>query len=114
MSGNSLNLCMKIGGGDFADVPLLLAAIGTYFTGYSVWKALNVKLEGRRSCSTVAPVVLAMFTAADVARHRFPLTRWHLLLLTVPCGMINAISNIKGEIVTNMVSLLFVSLFPSV
>ena len=39
-----------------------------------------------RSCSVVGPVVAALFLAADLLRRRFPLSRWHLLLLTVPSG----------------------------
>ena len=48
---------MKIGAGEFADAPLLAAAILSHNTGYGVFKYLDVKLDGARSCWPSARVL---------------------------------------------------------
>lgn len=104
MTGNTCNLCMKLGSQDFADVPLLFAAILHFSGGFTLFKLADMKLKGRFSCSVAAPVVFALFALADEMRVKFPSSRWHLLLLAVAGGIINSISAEKGKLVTNMMT----------
>lgn len=104
MTGNTLQLAMKVGGGDRADVPLLAAAVLHFSAGFSAFKILDMRMKGRSSCTAVAPLVLALFALADAMRARFPKSKWHMLLLAVAGGIVNSISAEKAKLVTNMMT----------
>lgn len=104
MTGNTLQLAMKLGGGDRADVPLLAAAVLHFSVGFSGYKYLDTRMKGRGSCTAVAPLVLALFTLADLARRRYPNTKYHMLLLAVAGGIVNSVSAEKAKLVTNMMT----------
>lgn len=104
MTGNTLQLTMKLGGGDRADVPLLAAAILHFSAGFSGYKYLDTRMGGKGSCTAVAPLVLALFTLADLARRRYPNSKYHMLLLAIAGGIVNSISAEKTKLVTNMMT----------
>ena len=98
MSGNTLNFSMKLGGGPrIPDVPFLLGTFLTFGTGYFVFKAIDNKKEHRGSCTTAAPLVVALFLLADLLRPRFPDARWHMWSPAAACGMVNAVSTVRLE-----------------
>jgi uncharacterized membrane protein YoaK (UPF0700 family) len=104
MTGNTLQLTMKLGGGDRADVPLLAAAILHFSAGFSGYKYLDTRMGGKGSCTVVAPLVLALFTLADLARRRYPNSKYHMLLLAIAGGIVNSVSAEKTKLVTNMMT----------
>jgi uncharacterized membrane protein YoaK (UPF0700 family) len=110
MTGNTVNLCYKVGGLESTDVSFLAAAIVHFCSGFTVFKCVDMKLKNRGSCTAVAPVIFAFFALADVLRAKYPQSRWHMLLLAAACGMVNSISAEKGKIVTNMMTGHFQSL----
>ena len=98
MSGNTLNFSMKLGGGPrIPDVPFLLGTFFTFGTGYFVFKAIDNKKDHRGSCTTAAPLVVALFLLADILRPRFPDARWHMWSPAAACGMVNAVSTVRLE-----------------
>lgn len=58
----------------------------------------------RYSCSLFAPVVLALFGAADHYRLKHPSSRAPLLFLAVAGGIINSVSAEKAKAATNMMT----------
>ena len=104
MTGNTLNLCMKVGGGDTADASLIAAAILNFTGGFALFKYLDMKMQGRGSCMAIAPVVAALFAFADAYRRRFPQSRWHMLFLAAAGGMINSVSAERAKLVSNMMT----------
>merc|ERR1712070_657242 len=92
MSGTTLNLCMKVGNRDPVDVKFLLAAIMHYSGGVALFKYLDLKLEGRRTCTAVAPVVFGLHAASDRLRAVYPESRWHMVLLAITGGLLNGVS----------------------
>jgi uncharacterized membrane protein YoaK (UPF0700 family) len=104
MTGNTVNLCYKVGGLESADVSFLAAAIVHFCGGFTAFKFVDMKLKNRGSCTAIAPVIFAFFALADVLRAKFPTSRWHMLFLAFACGMVNSISAEKGKIVTNMMT----------
>ena len=110
MTGNTVNLCYKVGGLESADVSFLAAAIVHFCGGFTAFKFVDMKLKNRGSCTAVAPVIFTFFALADVLCAKFPKSRWHMLFLAFACGMVNSISAEKGKIVTNMMTGHFQSL----
>ncbi len=110
MTGNTVNLCYKLGGLESADVPFLVGAIVHFCGGFTSFKCLDMKLKNRGSCTAVAPVIFILFSLADVLSAKYPKSRWHMLFLAFACGMVNSISAEKGKIVTNMMTGHFQSL----
>ena len=104
MTGNTVNLCYKIGNLETVDVSFLAAAILNFSGGYTTFKYVDMLLKGQRSCTAVAPIILTFFAATDVLRGKFPKSRWHMLPLSFACGIINCISAEKARIASNMVT----------
>jgi uncharacterized membrane protein YoaK (UPF0700 family) len=104
MTGNTLNLCMRVGNRDPVDVSLIASAIANFSCGFTFFKYLDMKMKSRGSCTAVAPLILGLFTLTDVYRKKFPNARWHLLPLAVAGGIINSISAERAKIVTNMMT----------
>ena len=73
-------------------------------TGYAIFKAVDNKMERRGSTTVIAPVVLGLFTVADILRPRFPDVRWHMFYPAMACGMVNGVSAEKAGAVTCMIT----------
>lgn len=104
MTGNTLNLFMKIGNRDMADVALIAAAVVHFISGFTLFRYLDMRMKGRGSCIAVAPAIVSLFALADVYRKKFPQSRWHMLFLAVAGGIINSVSAERAKIVTNMMT----------
>lgn len=105
MTGNTLNMLFKLGNFDFgADTQILAMAIANFCGGFTLFKYADHVLNGRYSCSLFAPVVLALFGAADHYRLKHPSSRAPLLFLAVAGGIINSVSAEKAKAATNMMT----------
>jgi len=103
MTGNVLNLCMKVGNRDPLDVKFLLAAVAHYLGGYTLFKHLDLRL-GSTSVKAAAPLVLLLHSAADNMRMHFPDSKWHMMLLAIAGGLINGVCTEKLKVVTVMLT----------
>ena len=110
MTGNTVNLCYKVGNREALDVSFLLATITNYCGGFTAFKYLDTKLNGRGSCSSAAPLIFALFALSDALRERFPAARWHMISMAFACGMINSASAEKAKLVTMAVTAHYQSL----
>ncbi len=61
-------------------------------------------MDQRGSTTLIAPVVLGLFTLADILRPRFPDVRWHMFYPAMACGMVNGVSAEKAGAVTCMIT----------
>mmetsp|Transcript_5499 Transcript_5499/g.13220 ORF Transcript_5499/g.13220 Transcript_5499/m.13220 type:complete len:287 (+) Transcript_5499:157-1017(+) len=104
MTGNTLNLFLKVGNGDSSDALLLAGTIANFAGGFTAFKCLDGVLKGKGSCTAAAPVVFALFALADRFRRARPKSRNHMLLLAVAGGIINCISADKAKQATNMMT----------
>uniref|UniRef100_A0A7S0U8H4 Uncharacterized protein n=3 Tax=Hemiselmis andersenii TaxID=464988 RepID=A0A7S0U8H4_HEMAN len=104
MTGNSLNMCMAIGNGQYGDASLLAAAIALFNSGFTGFEYFDRAVGSNGSCTAVAPVILGLFAMADKLRREQPQSRWHVLYLAVAGGIVNAVSASRAKIVTNMMT----------
>merc|ERR1719161_3318486 len=92
LTGQSLNLAVQLGAQDYSNLKFALATIANYCGGFAFYKCLDVKVtEGKKTCTAVAPIILALTAASDQLRLAVPGNRFKLMPLAIAGGMINGL-----------------------
>ncbi|EOD31016.1 hypothetical protein EMIHUDRAFT_449631 [Emiliania huxleyi CCMP1516] len=80
------------------------ALIASYVGGFGAFRVVDLSRRRRRTLSSVAPAVFALFALADLGLRLSNGSRWSILLLGVGSGVVNAASADSTGAVTCMVT----------
>ena len=127
MTGNTFRAMCALGTAQWAETAFHVSLLLAYVLGVAAYRALDLRQvrpvtcphplasiirRGAPVCAfsfrqvsarrVVAPAVLALFALRDVAALLLPGTRWHMLLLVLGFGLVNALSSEELGAVTCM------------
>jgi len=103
MTGNTFRAMGALASSQWNEAGFHAALVLTYVMGVATYRRVDLRQPGaaRRA---VAPAVLLLFAARDLAAIALPGTRWHMLLLVLGFALLNAISSEELGAVTCMVT----------
>ena len=113
MTGNWMRICTSLIALKWVDVVYWLLVVLFYIGGAGVHRAADLALSPKgaaaggdhSSCAAIAPVVLALFVAADWLRSAGShTTRWTMLLLSAAFGMVNTAGSEATGVLTHVVT----------
>ena len=113
MTGNWMRICTSLVALQWVDAVYWLLVVLFYIGGAGVHRAVDLALSPKgaaaggdhSSCAAIAPVVLALFVAADWLRGAGShTTRWTMLLLSAAFGMVNTAGSEATGVLTHVVT----------
>eukprot|EP00315_Gephyrocapsa_oceanica_P054263 CAMPEP_0185496082 /NCGR_PEP_ID=MMETSP1366-20130426/18036_1 /TAXON_ID=38817 /ORGANISM="Gephyrocapsa oceanica, Strain RCC1303" /LENGTH=193 /DNA_ID=CAMNT_0028105141 /DNA_START=57 /DNA_END=634 /DNA_ORIENTATION=+ len=104
MTGNLLRCLECLNALRWVDGAFFTALIASYVGGFGAFRVVDLSRRRRRTLSSVAPAVFALFALADLGLRFSNGSRWSILLLGVGSGVVNAASADSTGAVTCMVT----------
>ena len=88
MTGNTINFAYSLGSGLWLDCFFYISIILSYVGGIAAFRRVDLRRE--YALSTVAPLVLVLFTLTDIITLRSGGSRWAMLCVVSASGLVNA------------------------